>query len=233
MGRGTTRIAAPLVALAGLSGCSQLPPQAAEHGRALTAYHDQTAAATLAAFDHLSAGLSQTLDRVRQTTDDDWAAHRADTQDAAARFDRLREAAAAGLANPAHAADRLADVRTLAEQASETFRSYASTAEQTRAADQRAMIDFQLAAARAATELRAAIADRHAVLARELERQGDLIDSAVALQNAQRALVGAKASATADQLRDRALTGTRPIADAAARLDAAIRVLHGSSEPRP
>jgi hypothetical protein len=220
---------------AAIAACASIPPHAAEHARDLGDFHDRSARAALAAFDLLAATLNHALDRVRATADADWTNYADDAADAARRFDRLRAAAhdALALAADPDLRLRLAALRDDAAAAAAAFDSHARTAALTRAADLAALVDFQRAADRAAAALRQDTADALAVVSRELDRQAELLDAANAVADSRRALLGQAAIARADRLRERAERLVAPVADAASRLDAALKALTRPAPARP
>lgn len=241
MGRGprttarSLRLACSLAWPAAVAACAAIPPHAADHARDLGDFHDRSARATLAAFDLLAATLDHALDRVRDTADADWANYASETADAAGRFDRLRAGAhdALALATDPNLRDRLAALRDDAAAAAATFDSHTRTAALTRAADLAALVDFQRAIDRAAAALRQDTADALAVVSRELDRQAELLDAANAVADSRRALLGQEALARADRLRERADRLAAPVADAASRLDAALKALTRPAPARP
>ncbi len=138
------------VVMIAVSGCATIPPAAQTHLNRLADYQEKTTKGTLAACDTLTKGLEFTIDRVRETTREDWNNYIGDAENAAATFGTLRNSleqtiflrSLAGDPNGV-AARRINDKldATLAamlkqiQEAEQRFAGYAKTAKQTKEKD--------------------------------------------------------------------------------------------------
>ena len=208
-------LAASFAILFLIYGCATLPQEAETHLYNLKEFHIATTKGTIAAYDTSVNGLSFTIEKVRETNQEDWNNYITDINAAADKFSNFKN----GLdqiiflhslqkepsdANEKKVSAKIkAELQTLlqlSEKSQKNYEKYSSAASNTKDKDNNALLSHKLDIETSSKKLRDLIEENNKVIEEAIQKQKDLVRSYLLVQKNRKEVLGVELSNSAQKL---------------------------------